>query len=151
MQKLLQSLKAQDKTGNEIPLKSVMQGSEKTAFIIVFNRNQTTKHFCKVWSAKLEKLSGGILKIYKILAFKTALDDIFKHSFESAIKNFCLDEKDEKVFAVYGNCAKRIYNTAKLKTEDMVAVAVFGEDRNLLFMHAEAYSEAAVKKLEALI
>jgi len=151
MQKLLQSLKAHDKIGNEIHLKSVMQGSGKTAFIIVFNRNQTTKHFCKVWSAKLDKLSNGVLKIYKILAFKTALDDIFKSSFESAIKNFCLDEKDENVFAVYGNCAKRIYNSSKLKTEDMVAVAVFGEDKNLIFMHAEAYNEAAVKKLEALI
>lgn len=151
MQKLLHGMKAHDKTGNEVALKSVIGNSEKTAFIIIFNRNQNTKHFCKVWTAKLEKLSKGVLKIYKILAFKTALDDIFKHSFESAIKNFCCDEKDDRVFAVYGNCAKKIYNAAKLKSEDMVAVAVFGEDKNLIFMHAEAYNDAAVKKLEALI
>ena len=103
MQKVLHGMKAHDKTGNEVALKSVIGNSGKTAFIIIFNRNQNTKHFCKVWSAKLEKLSKGVLKVYKILAFKTALDDLFKHSFESAIKNFCCDEKDEKVFAVYGN------------------------------------------------
>jgi|GEM_PF-2013850 len=151
MQKLFQSLKVQDKSGNEVTLRSIIDSPGKTAFIVVFNRNQNTKHFCKVWSAKLEKLSGGALKTYKILAFKTSQDDIFKSSFDLAIKNFCCDEKDEKVFAVYGNCAKRIYNAAKLKTEDMVAVAVFGENKELIFMHAESYNEAAVKKLEAVI
>ena len=51
----------------------------------------------------------------------------------------------------YTEIEKKIYNAAKLKSEDMVAVAVFGEDKNLIFMHAEAYNDAAVKKLEALI
>lgn len=151
MQKLIQTLKVHDKMGNEIALKTVMNGEGKTAFIIVFNRNQTTKHFSKVWSVKLEKLSKGVVKVYKILAFKSSLDELFKHSFESAVKNFFDHDRDDEIFAVYGNCAKRLYNGAKLKNEDMVAVAVFGEDKNLIFLHAEPYSEAAVKKLEAVI
>jgi len=151
MQKLIQSIKAHDKTGSEISLKTVMGMEAKTAFIIIFNRNQTTKHFCKVWSAKLDKLSKNSIKTYKILAFKSSFDELFKHSFDSAVKNFLESDKDDRAFAVYGNCAKKLYNAAKLKTEDMVAVAVFGEDKNLIFMHAEAYNDAAVKKLEALI
>ncbi|HOI84059.1 MAG TPA: hypothetical protein PKW30_07090 [Campylobacterales bacterium] len=151
MQKLIESIKAHDKTGSEIPLKSVMENGKKTAFIIVFNRNQTTKHFSKVWSAKLEKLSKGVIKVNKIIAFKSSIDEMFRHSFDSAVKNFFPEEKDERIFAVYGNCAKRLYNAAKLKTEDMVAVALFGEDRSLLFLHTEPFSDAAVKKLEAVI
>jgi hypothetical protein len=151
MQKLLQSIKAHDKAGNEVALKAVISDDNKTAFIIIFNRNQTTKHFSKVWSAKLDKLSKGNIKIYKILAFKSSFDELFKHSFDSAVKNFLESDKDDKIFAVYGNCAKKLHNGAKLKTEDMIAVAVFGEDKNLIFMHTEAYNEAAVKKLEAVI
>ncbi len=151
MQKVLQGIKVHNKSGQELPLRSVIDAQHKVAFIIVFNRNQNTKHFCKVWNAKLDKLSNGTLKVYKILAFKTALDDVFKSSFESAIKGFCQDDKEDGVFAVYGNCAKKIYNASKLKTEDMVTVAVFGEDKNLIFMHSDAYTEAAVKNLEKAI
>jgi hypothetical protein len=151
MQKVLQGIKVHNKSGQELPLRSVIDAQHKVAFIIVFNRNQNTKHFCKVWSAKLDKLSNGTLKVYKILAFKTALDDIFKSSFESAIKSFCQDDKEDTVFAVYGNCAKKIYNASKLKNEDMVSVAVFGEDKDLIFMHSDAYTEAALKNLEKAI
>jgi len=151
MQKLIQSIKAHDNTGNEISLKTIINTDGKTAFIIIFNRNQTTKHFSKVWSAKLDKLSKGAVKIYKILAFKSSFDELFKHSFDSAVKNFLESDKDDKIFAVYGNCAKKLYNGAKLKTEDMIVVAIFGEDKNLIFMHTEPYNDAAIKKLEALI
>lgn len=151
MQKLFQSIKARDNTGNEISLKSVINTEGKTAFIIIFNRNQTTKHFSKVWSAKLDKLSKENIKIYKILAFKSSFDDLFKHSFELAVKNFLESDKNDRVLAVYGNCAKKLYNGAKLKTEDMIAVAVFDEDKNLIFLHSEAYDDAAVKKLETVI
>ncbi len=151
MQKLIESIKAHDRMGNEIPLKNVLEDGKKTAFIIVFNRNQTTKHFSKVWSAKLEKLSNGTVKINKIIAFKSSIDEMFRYSFDSIVKNFFLQEKDEHIFAVYGNCAKRLYNATKLKTEDMVAVALFGEDRTLLFLHTEPFSDAAVKKLQAVI
>lgn len=151
MQKLIESLKVHDKTGGEIALKTVIENGKKTAFIIVFNRNQTTKHFSKVWSAKLEKLSKGGIKINKLLAFKSNADEMFRHSFDSAVKNFFQDDKDDRIFTIYGNCAKRLYSAAKLKTEDMVSVVVFGEDRSVLFLHTEPFSDAAVKKLEAVI
>lgn len=151
MQKLIESLKAHDKSGSEIPLKTVIENGKKTAFVIVFNRNQNTKHFSKVWSAKLEKLSKGSVRVNKIIAFKSSIDDMFRHNFDSAVKNFFTEDKEDRIFAVYGNCAKRLYNAAKLKTEDMVAVALFDEDKSLLFLHAEPFSDAAVKKLEAVI
>lgn len=152
MQKVLQGIKVYNKTGQELPLKNVIDSNHKVAFIIVFNRNQNTKHFCKVWNAKLEKVSNGTLKVYKILAFKTAMDDVFKSSFDTAIKSFCQDTKEDgSVLAVFGNCAKKIYNASKLKTEDMVSVAVFDAEKNLVFMHSDAYNENAVKSLEKAV
>lgn len=151
MQKLLATLKLQDKSGQEVALKNLLEKDNKTALVIVFNRNQATKHLVKVWSAKLEKISNKSFKIYKILAFKNSFDDIFKHQFDTAVKSFFECEKDECAFAVYGNCAKRLYSAAKLKNDDMVTVAIFGEDKSLLFLHTEPFSDAAVKKLEAVI
>lgn len=151
MQKVLQGIKVYNKTGQELSLKNIIDSNHKVAFVIVFNRNQNTKHFCKVWSAKLDKISNGTLKVYKILAFKTAMDDVFKGSFDNAMKSFCQDDRDENVFAIYGNCAKKVYNASKLKTEDMVSVAVFGEDKSLVFLHSDAYNENAVKSLEKAV
>lgn len=151
MQKLIFGSKVYNKEGKEIPVKNLVSQSNKTAFIIVFNRNQSTKHACKVWSAKLEKHSKKGLKVYKILAFKNNMDELFKHSFENAINGFCCDFDEAEILAMYGNCSKKIYNAAKCANDDTVAVAVFGEDKNLVFMHSEHYSEAAVKKLESAI
>ena len=151
MHKNFRTIKLRDIQGNETSLDTVVDPESKTALIISFSRTQNTKHLCKVWHTKLERLAGERMKICKVVAFKIPFDELFKSSYDAAVKSFNGEMSDQNVYSTYGTCAKKLYSTTNVKTEDTVVVCVYDSAKNLLFLHNDVYSENAVKKLERVV